>query len=147
MKEHDETGKSLSKTLKSFISGGIAGVVSKTIIAPIERVKYLFIVYYPLSRKTSNRVFTYRLFFSDFKHIVKTHGILNLWRGNLLNVARVFPHAAIVPQQQCRIFQLSTLWGPNSTKRTALQSSKSFYFCAERLQVSPHSPSQLRCNS
>lgn len=44
MKEHEESGRSLSKTAKSFISGGIAGVVSKTIIAPIERVKYLFIV-------------------------------------------------------------------------------------------------------
>lgn len=27
--------QSLSKTLKSFLSGGIAGVVAKTIIAPI----------------------------------------------------------------------------------------------------------------
>jgi hypothetical protein len=32
------------KTFKSFISGGVAGVISKSIIAPIERVKYLFIV-------------------------------------------------------------------------------------------------------
>ena len=99
MKE-DETEKSLSKTIKSFISGGIAGVVSKTIIAPIERVKYLFIVSNLISRKTSNRVFTYQLFFSDFRHIVKTHGVLNLWRGNLLNVARIFPHAAIVHSYQ-----------------------------------------------
>lgn len=45
---HEEQGKSLSKTVKSFISGGIAGVVSKTIIAPIERVKYLFIVRAPI---------------------------------------------------------------------------------------------------
>ncbi len=95
MKDHEQ-GKHLSKTIKSFISGGVAGVVSKTIIAPIERVKYLFIVRKLISRKTSNRVFTYQLFISDFKHIVKTHGVLNLWRGNLLNVARIFPHAAIV---------------------------------------------------
>ena len=32
------------RTLKSFISGGVAGVISKSLIAPIERVKYLFIV-------------------------------------------------------------------------------------------------------
>lgn len=30
--------------VKSFISGGIAGVVSKTMAAPIERVKYLYLV-------------------------------------------------------------------------------------------------------
>ena len=32
------------KILKSFLSGGIAGMCSKTLVAPIERVKYLFIV-------------------------------------------------------------------------------------------------------
>lgn len=36
--------KKQSKILFSFISGGIAGACSKTLIAPIERVKYLFIV-------------------------------------------------------------------------------------------------------
>jgi hypothetical protein len=35
MKELEESRKTLSKMVKSFISGGIAGVVSKTIIAPI----------------------------------------------------------------------------------------------------------------
>jgi hypothetical protein len=35
MKEGEESGRSFEKTIKSFISGGIAGVVSKTIIAPI----------------------------------------------------------------------------------------------------------------
>lgn len=32
------------KSVSSFFSGGVAGVVAKTIIAPIERVKFLFIV-------------------------------------------------------------------------------------------------------
>ena len=36
-----KNGRSLSS---SFISGGVAGVVAKTIIAPIERVKFIFIV-------------------------------------------------------------------------------------------------------
>ena len=84
------------KTIKSFISGGIAGVFSKTLIAPIERIKYLFVVRHIIYSKTSNRKFTYQLFIADFKHIVTNHGILNLWRGNLLNIARIFPHAAIV---------------------------------------------------
>ena len=37
------------KIAKSFLSGGIAGMCSKTLIAPIERVKYLFLVYDYLS--------------------------------------------------------------------------------------------------
>ena len=85
-----------SKSLSSFLSGGVAGVISKTVIAPIERIKYLFIVNSPISRKTSNRKFSYRLFMTDFLHVVNKHGVLNLWRGNLLNVAKIFPHAAIV---------------------------------------------------
>ena len=39
----EEKGKQLN-SVSSFISGGVAGVVAKTIIAPIERVKFLFIV-------------------------------------------------------------------------------------------------------
>lgn len=85
-----------TKSISSFVSGGIAGVVAKTIIAPIERIKFLFIVQFYLSRKTSHRKFTYQLFFSDASTIVSKHGLRNLWRGNIMNVARVFPHAAIV---------------------------------------------------
>lgn len=46
IKEQEEkggTGKD-NKIIKSFLSGGIAGMCSKTLVAPIERVKYLFIV-------------------------------------------------------------------------------------------------------
>ena len=85
-----------AKSIHSFLSGGLAGVVSKSMIAPIERVKFLFIVTRLISRKTSNRKFTYKLFRADAATIVKTHGFFNLWRGNLMNVARVFPTAAIV---------------------------------------------------
>lgn len=103
MNNNQESSHHHSKSLSSFLSGGIAGVISKTVIAPIERIKYLFIVNSPISRKTSNRKFTYRLFVTDFLHVVNKHGVFNLWRGNLLNVARIFPHAAIVKLEVCRI--------------------------------------------
>lgn len=32
------------KILKSFISGGLAGIISKTMIAPVDRVKYFYVV-------------------------------------------------------------------------------------------------------
>lgn len=96
MTNNIDSSKHPSKSAISFFSGGVAGVISKSVIAPIERIKYLFIVNHPISRKTSNRKFTYRLFITDFLHVVNRHGVLNLWRGNTLNVARIFPHAAIV---------------------------------------------------
>jgi hypothetical protein len=40
----DKQEKEHLKITKSFISGGIAGALNKTFIAPVERVKYLFVV-------------------------------------------------------------------------------------------------------
>lgn len=56
--------------LKSFLSGGIAGVVAKTSVAPIERVKLIF--------QTSNNKFTYRKGYHCFKNILEKEGILSL---------------------------------------------------------------------
>jgi len=36
--------QSKRKYLKSFISGGCAGIVAKSVIAPLDRVKILFVV-------------------------------------------------------------------------------------------------------
>ena len=68
---------------------------SKTLIAPIERIKFMYIVS-PFIIKTRSKKFTYRMFFSDFAYVVRKNGFLNLSRGNLMNVLRVFHHAAIV---------------------------------------------------
>ncbi|MCB0368599.1 MAG: MC/SLC25 family protein [Bdellovibrionales bacterium] len=106
-KAEEQSGHS-SKSLSSFLSGGVAGVVAKTCIAPIERVKFLFIVLLSLPRQTSNRKFTYHHFFSDYVTIVKKHGMKNLWRGNTVNVARVFPNAAIVSPPSSRTSQSLT---------------------------------------
>lgn len=132
--EHGGRGRSLGS---SFISGGVAGVVAKTIIAPIERVKFLFIVSLGLLRQTSNRKFTYGLFISDLKHIVTRHGITNLWRGNLMNIARVFPNAAIVMSSTSRISQFLTISVPVTTVRTALHSCRWSFTFAEHQQGSP----------
>jgi len=47
------------KYLKSFISGGCAGIVAKSVIAPFDRVKILFVVISILFNAFSNR-FGYR---------------------------------------------------------------------------------------
>lgn len=132
--EEDKGGH--TKSISSFLSGGLAGVVAKTMIAPIERVKFLFIVTHLIARKTSNRKFTYDLFRSDLVTIVKNHGITNLWRGNIMNIARVFPTAAIVYHSECRTLQYLTFSGHDSTSEMEPGSSRSFCISVEPLQES-----------
>ena len=51
MPKKEEQQQPHSKSISSFLSGGIAGVVAKTIIAPIERVKFLFVVLWALTQE------------------------------------------------------------------------------------------------
>lgn len=121
--------------------------MAKTIIAPIERVKFLFVVKPMLCRQTSNRKFTYRMFLSDSLHIVNKHGVLNLWRGNMMNIARVFPHAAVVKLSTLRTSRSSITSEIDSTPETDLLCNKSSSTSAEPLQVWHRSPSLPLWNS
>ena len=62
-------------------------------------------------------------------YIVREHGILNLWRGNLMNIARIFPYSAIVLIPSRRILLSLITFAKDSTKRNLAQSS--LFFCAE----------------
>jgi hypothetical protein len=61
----EKEGKEISKLsiYKSFISGGIAGVVAKTLTAPLDRIKLFFIV--------RERKFTYKAARNDLFFIIK----------------------------------------------------------------------------
>lgn len=61
-KAHDVQDKEHLKITKSFISGGIAGALNKTFIAPVERVKYLFVVVHSLARPQEDSSHTGSLF-------------------------------------------------------------------------------------
>eukprot|EP00041_Stephanoeca_diplocostata_P020886 m.477739 g.477739 ORF g.477739 m.477739 type:complete len:210 (+) comp21688_c1_seq49:385-1014(+) len=63
------------------IAGGVAGVCSRTAIAPIERIKIL----YQISSGESGIA-------SLFTTVVKKEGVLRLWRGNSAAVIRVVPY-------------------------------------------------------
>ena len=72
------------------MAGGVAGTISKTIVAPIERVKLVLQVQQvnleqiPLEKR-------YKGIGDAFVRIPQEQGILSLWRGNLANVIRYFP--------------------------------------------------------
>lgn len=74
--------------LESFAAGGIAGAVSKTVIAPGDRVKIIFQV-------ESARHFSLREAFRLGVETVKEFGVAGLWIGNGATLLRVVPYAAI----------------------------------------------------
>lgn len=79
--------------LQDFIAGGIAAAVSKTAVAPIERVKLLLQVQHASKQITADK--QYKGIVDAFVRIPKEQGALAYWRGNLANVIRYFPTQAL----------------------------------------------------
>jgi len=83
-----------SKTTKFIIdlaSGGTAAAISKTAVAPIERVKLLLQV--QDASKTIEKKYTGII--DVLVRVPKEQGFWSLWRGNLANVIRYFPTQAL----------------------------------------------------
>lgn len=74
-------------SLKTFISGGIAGSVAKTLVAPIDRCKILLQVH--------NVHYEGFGIFESFYRIVQKEGYFSLYKGNGAQMLRIFPYAAM----------------------------------------------------
>ncbi|GMN60868.1 hypothetical protein TIFTF001_029955 [Ficus carica] len=73
-----------NESLRRLMSGGIAGAVSRSVVAPLETIKtHLMVGSCGLSMA------------EVFQSIMKTEGWKGLYRGNLVNVIRVAPNKAI----------------------------------------------------
>jgi len=75
--------------MKDFIAGGISAAISKTAVAPIERVKLLLQVQHVSKQIAVDQ--RYKGIIDCFVRIPKEQGFLAFWRGNLANVIRYFP--------------------------------------------------------
>jgi len=79
--------------LVDFMIGGVSAAVSKTAVAPIERVKLL------LQVQDANKNILPENRYSGigdcFKRVVAEQGFGSLWRGNAANVIRYFPTQAL----------------------------------------------------
>jgi solute carrier family 25 (adenine nucleotide translocator) protein 4/5/6/31 len=76
-----------------FALGGVSAAISKTAVAPIERVKLLLQTqaanpHIPADKK-------YKGIIDVFLRVPKEEGISAFWRGNLANVIRYFPTQAL----------------------------------------------------
>jgi len=79
--------------MKDFLAGGIAAAVSKTAVAPIERVKLLLQVQHASKQISPDK--QYKGMVDCFVRIPKEQGVMAYWRGNLANVIRYFPTQAL----------------------------------------------------
>lgn len=78
---------------KDFIAGGVSAAISKTAVAPIERVKLLLQVQHASKQITADK--QYKGIIDAFVRIPKEQGFFSYWRGNLANVIRYFPTQAL----------------------------------------------------
>lgn len=72
---------------QSLAAGGIAGAVSRSAVAPLERLKILMQI------QGNDKVYTG--VWQGLSHMWKTEGIRGLFRGNGLNCMRIVPNSAI----------------------------------------------------
>jgi len=79
--------QSLPREARNLLAGGLAGMLAKTAVAPVDRIKILYQV-------TSAR-FRLRDVPSVARTIVEKEGFGALWKGNTATMMRVFPYSGI----------------------------------------------------
>ena len=89
--------------MSDFLIGGVSAAVSKTVVAPIERVKLLLQVQDAMGKKgkaaaaeaPQAELKKYTGISDCFKRVAAEQGIPAFWRGNTANVIRYFPTQAL----------------------------------------------------
>nr|QKY15286.1 mitochondrial carrier protein (MITC10) [Polytomella parva] len=73
--------------IKSLFAGGVAGGLSRTAVAPLERLKILMQV------QGNEKI--YRGVWQGLVHMAKTEGVKGMMKGNLTNCIRIVPNSAV----------------------------------------------------
>ena len=77
----------LPKEARNILAGGIAGIVAKSVVAPVDRIKIMY--------QISAAPFRILDVPKVAKNIVDTEGVRALWKGNTAAMIRVFPYSGI----------------------------------------------------
>lgn len=77
---------------KMFLAGGAAGAVARTATAPLDRIKLLFQVQAVASSGTSATAYTG--VGQAAAKIFREEGFFAFWKGNGVNIIRIFPYSA-----------------------------------------------------
>jgi solute carrier family 25 (mitochondrial adenine nucleotide translocator), member 4/5/6/31 len=86
-------GKKTGNFFLDFLIGGVSAAISKTCVAPIERVKLLL-----QNQDASAQIAKdqrYKGIVDCFVRVAREQGVASMWRGNLANVIRYFPTQAL----------------------------------------------------
>jgi hypothetical protein len=84
--EQESRSKAAVNCFKLLFSGAMSAVVSRTCVAPLERVKMELI----LKQNTGGRCTL-----TTAQEVLRTEGVAGFWRGNLVNILRTAPFKAI----------------------------------------------------
>ncbi|XP_045904732.1 calcium-binding mitochondrial carrier protein SCaMC-1 [Micropterus dolomieu] len=85
--EFTEEEKTTGIWWKQLSAGAMAGAVSRTGTAPLDRMKVFMQVHSSKTNKIS--------LVGGFKQMLKEGGLMSLWRGNGINVLKIAPETAI----------------------------------------------------
>ena len=80
-------GVGLMEICKSLVAGGIAGGVSRTAVAPLERLKIL-------QQVAGSTTTAYNGVLTGLTHIMRTEGMVGMFKGNGANCIRIVPNSA-----------------------------------------------------
>lgn len=81
------------KFILDFAAGGASAALARTIVAPIDRVKILLQLQH--AQPTIGEAERYKGITDCMRRVVKEQGVVSLWRGNGINVIRIFPQQAL----------------------------------------------------
>jgi solute carrier family 25 (adenine nucleotide translocator) protein 4/5/6/31 len=77
-----------------WVAGGTSAAISKTVVAPIERVKLVIQTQDANAKIMSGEIPRYTGVFNTLTRVSREQGVMSLWRGNLANIIRYFPTQA-----------------------------------------------------
>lgn len=75
------------KEIRNMLAGGIAGIVAKSVVAPVDRIKILY--------QISAAEFHFKRLPGVVGNIIREEGLTALWKGNSATLIRVFPYSGI----------------------------------------------------
>lgn len=85
--EFTEKEKTSGIWMKQLVAGAVAGAVSRTGTAPLDRMKVFMQVHSSSTHRISLS--------GGFKQMIKEGGVSSLWRGNGVNVLKIAPETSI----------------------------------------------------